>query len=238
MLVFSIQTHASIFSQSLINVELKNSKLEDLVKIIEDQTSMDFLYDVSYFRNIKLISANFKNETVETVLTKVLENTGLCFEIEHKTILIKPLEAFKTLQKEKIKGVVTDDKGETLPGVSVVIKGTSIGVSTNIDGQYQIEGVSKGAILIFSFVGMNTKEITITNQTEINVTLENSSEQLGEVVVTGMVSTDKRLFTGASEKLEAEKIKLAGMPDISRALEGRSAGVSVQNVSGTFGAAP
>lgn len=142
-------------------------------------------------------------------------------------------------RKKKISGIVTDNTGVGLPGVSVFVKGSSIGTTTNIDGEYQIQVPNKeGIILAFSFIGMDTQEIAITNQTELNINLSSSSEQIDEVVVTGMAVFDKRLFTGASEKLKAEEIKLAGIADVSRGLEGRAAGVSVQNVSGTFGAAP
>jgi TonB-linked SusC/RagA family outer membrane protein len=238
MLVFCLQANASIFSQSRINVELKNSKFEDLIKMIEDQTDMGFLYDSSELRNLKPISVSFQNETVEAVLTKALEDTGLGFEVEYKTILIKPLEDFKSIKQEKLKGTVTDDKGETLPGVSVVIKGTNIGVSTDIDGKFQIEVPSEGAILVFSFVGMNPKEVKVTNETQLNISLESSSESLNEVVVTGYQKINRKLFTGSATTVKSADVKLEGIPDASRALQGTVSGVEISNVSGTFGAAP
>ncbi len=241
MLVFCLQANASIFSQSRISVELKNSKLEDLIKIIEDQTDMGFLYNASEFRDIKPISVNFQNETVESALTKALEGTGLDFEVEYKTILIKLLEGNADQQEKRIiKGTVVDDAKLTLPGVSVIEKGTTNGVSTDFDGNYSLEIPAEGKIvLVYTFIGMEPQEITVTNQTTINVVLKGSAEQLAEVVVTtGYQKIDRKLFTGSATVLKADDAKVAGVADVGRMLEGKVAGVSVQNVSGTFGAAP
>ena len=241
MLVFCLQANANIFSQSRISVKLKNSKLEDLIKIIEDQTDMGFLYNASELRDIKSISVSSQNETVESVLTKALEGTGLSFEVEYKTILIKLLDGDSDQQDKRIiKGTVVDDTKLTLPGVSVIEKGTTNGVSTDFDGNYVLEIPAEGAVvLIYTFIGMEPQEITVTNQTTINVVLKGSAEQLAEVVVTtGYQKIDRKLFTGAATVLKAEDAKVAGVADVGRMLEGKVAGVSVQNVSGTFGAAP
>lgn len=139
-------------------------------------------------------------------------------------------------QSMHVKGVVTDNSGAVLPGVSVLIKGTTKGVVTDFDGKYNI-AVNKGEVLVFSFVGMASVEKK-ADLPVMDVVLKEDFNVLSEVVVTGITTTDKRLFTGVSDKLKASDIKLEGLPDVSRALEGRSAGVTVQNVSGTFGAAP
>jgi TonB-linked SusC/RagA family outer membrane protein len=141
-------------------------------------------------------------------------------------------------QNTQVTGVVTDAAdGQPLPGASVVIKGSTAGVTTDINGHYTIS-VPGEATLVFSFLGMKTREEAMKGRTFINVVMESDVVALTEVVVTGFGQVDKRLFTGATDKLTAENVKLDGLPDISRALEGRSAGVTVQNVSGTFGTAP
>ncbi|RXQ96858.1 SusC/RagA family TonB-linked outer membrane protein [Ancylomarina salipaludis] len=242
MLVFCLQANASIFSQSRINVELNNSSIKELIKIIEDQTDMGFLYDASQLKDVKPISVSFQNETVETVLTKALEDTGLGFEVEYKTILIKPLLENKANQQDKreIKGTVVDDTNLPLPGVSVVVKGTTNGVSTDFDGHYSLQIPATGnVVLVFTFIGMEPQEIAVTNQTTVDLVLKGSAEQLAEVVVTtGYQKIDRKLFTGSATVLKAEDAKVAGVADVGRMLEGKVAGVSVQNVSGTFGAAP
>lgn len=136
----------------------------------------------------------------------------------------------------QITGTVIDEFGEPVIGATVQVKSnTSLGTATDIDGLFTIS-VPENSILVFSYVGMQTQEVPASPN--MKVTMKSDSEILEEVVVTGMVATDKRLFTGATDKISGADVKLDGMGDISRGLEGRSAGVSVQNVSGTFGTAP
>lgn len=139
-------------------------------------------------------------------------------------------------QKRTVSGTVSDASG-ALPGVSVILKNTTTGVTSDFDGIYTIKA-EPGDILVFRYLGMETVEKTVAQSNTINVVLQESSQSLDEIVITGITTTDKRLFTGAASSVKASEIKLAGTPDISRSLEGRSAGVTVQNVSGTFGAAP
>lgn len=147
--------------------------------------------------------------------------------------------AIVSAQTITVHGTVTDRNNEPLTGATVVIKGnTSKGTITDLDGNYTLYDVPDNADLVFSYMGMKTQTVAVNGKTTINVTLSEDSEMLDEVIVTGITKTDKRLFTGASDKIKADDVKLNGSPDISRSLEGRSAGVSVQNVSGTFGVAP
>lgn len=113
-----------------------------------------------------------------------------------------------------------------------------MGTTTDIDGKFSISSVPGSAkTLQISYIGMQTQTVSITSSL-MRIVLKPDSEMLDEVVITGMQKMDKRLFTGAADQLSAANVKIDGMPEISRALEGRSAGVSVQNVSGTFGTAP
>ncbi len=135
-----------------------------------------------------------------------------------------------------VNGKVVDQLDEPLVGVTIQLKGQpGRGTVTNVDGNFTF-AASTNDTLVFSYVGMKTKELQV--QPNLYVVLMEDTEMLQEFVVTGMQQVDKRLFTGATNKLQAEDVKLDGLPEISRALEGRAAGVSVQNVSGTFGTAP
>lgn len=135
--------------------------------------------------------------------------------------------------------VVTAEENEPVIGASVLVVGTTIGGITDMDGKFTLNNVPSSArSLQISFIGYKTQTLPINRKGVMKVVLESDSEVLEEVVVTGMTKVDKRLFTGAADRLTASDVKLDGMADISRGLEGRSAGVSVQNVSGTFGTAP
>lgn len=141
-------------------------------------------------------------------------------------------------QNITVKGTVSDaSTKEPVPFASIQIKGTMTGGSTDAEGNYSIEVPSDG-ILIFSSIGYLQIEAPVKGKAIVNVEMKPDSEMLEGVVVTGMQQLDRRLFTGSAAKVNAEEAKLDGVADISRSLEGRVAGVSVQNVSGTFGTAP
>ncbi len=136
----------------------------------------------------------------------------------------------------KVTGTVYEEAGIGAIGANVVAEGTTVGTVTDFDGFFELTVPAGVKNLVISYMGYKT--VTVAVKPNISVTLESDTEQLEEVVVTGMVKQDKRLFTGAATKLEADETMLSGVADVSRSLEGRAAGVSVQNVSGTFGTAP
>ena len=145
------------------------------------------------------------------------------------------LSATTALAQSNVTGTVVDETGEPVIGASVMVKGTKTGTVTDVDGKFSLVNV-QGKTLVVSYIGYDNKEVRAQNGMKIQLT--SNSQALEEVVVTGMQKVDKRLFTGSSTKINASEAKIDGMADISRSLEGRAAGVSVQNGSGTFGTAP
>ena len=139
------------------------------------------------------------------------------------------------IAQERITGTVYEDTGDPCIGATVLIQGTKQGTKTDINGHFDIT-VPKGKKIVVSYIGMISQ--TVTPKNGMKITLKSDQHMVDEVVVTGIVKQDKRLFTGSSSKIDADKTKLAGIADVSRSLEGRVAGVQVTNVSGSFGAAP
>ena len=135
-------------------------------------------------------------------------------------------------------GKVIDAEDNPLPGVSILVKGTTRGTVSDFDGNFRIENMVIGEVLEFSYVGMTTVEIIYEGQDAFEVQLSEDSESLSEVVVTGYEDISKKLFTGVSKKIDVAAEKIDGSRDVSRLLEGKDAGVVVQNVSGSFGASP
>ncbi|WP_238250329.1 SusC/RagA family TonB-linked outer membrane protein [Capnocytophaga cynodegmi] len=140
------------------------------------------------------------------------------------------------LAQTDIKGTVTDAKGEPLLGATVILKERNVGVTTDMEGKFTIRG-EQGQTLEVSYVGFQMKKVKITSN-NLKITLQEETEQLGEVVVTGYQKIKSRVFTGASASVKMNEIKMDGVADVSRMLEGRVAGLSIQNVTGTFGSAP
>jgi len=246
-----VHFHALAIPQGkILELKIDSGSLIDVFNQIKEKTNYTFLYNVDDIRQIKKdVNLNGSARSVKSILNDCLEGSGLTYELKDQVIIIKPAPKTNTkdestsiqTKKEarKISGVVTDTDGVGLPGVSVFIKDSSVGTTTNIDGYYLIDISNKaGVVLVFSFIGMDKQEIAITNQSELNIVLSTSSEQIDEVVVTGYQVIDRRLFTGSAAKIKTEEIKLEATPDVSRFLQGQVAGVSVDNVSGTFGTAP
>ena len=151
----------------------------------------------------------------------------------------KTTNTITTILETTVSGKISEaaNPSSGIPGVAVREKGTKNGVVANANGEYTIK-VKDGATLVFSAIGFTTQEVAVNKQSKINVLLETDTKALDEVVVTGYQKIDRANFTGAAVKLKADDVKLAGTIDVGRMLEGRAAGVSVQNVSGTFGTAP
>jgi TonB-linked SusC/RagA family outer membrane protein len=239
-----MQVSAASFGQFLTLKE-RNVTLERMFREIRKQSGYDVLLSTNKIKSSTTINADFKNASIEEVMEKIIAHKDLSYTIEDKTILIrtkeksvidKVLDYFVSI---KINGKVRDKNGAPLPGVSVREKGVSNGVSTNDAGDYTIT-VKEGATLVFSYMGYKTREVTVSKEGLINVSLEEDAAQLREVnvVSTGYQTLDRKLFTGSASLVKADDAQRNGVPDISRMLEGQVAGVSVQNVSGTFGAAP
>ena len=154
------------------------------------------------------------------------------------SLLFFCFSAISSAQVSKVSGIVISaEDNEPVVGASIMVKGTTLGTISDLNGKFSLTGIPSSAkSLEVSYLGMKTQVVQI--KSNVKVVLEPDSKVIDEVVVTGMQRMDKRMFTGATSQLKAEDMKLDGMADISRSLEGRSAGVSVQNVSGTFGTAP
>lgn len=142
----------------------------------------------------------------------------------------------------KISGIVTDaGNGAPIGYATVAVKGTGRSASRPMRKahiRFPFRKGTQNATLVFSYVGYDPQEVAVGNRTKIDIALKSSSVDIDEVVVTGYQNLKKQTFTGSSVKLNASDLNVAGTSDISRMLEGKAAGVSVQNVSGTFGAAP
>lgn len=146
------------------------------------------------------------------------------------------LSSFGTFAQSTITGVVSDADLQALPGVNIVVKGTSNGVSTNFEGEYSISKVASGDILVFSYIGYKTIEIKVGNQTKINVTLQADSQQLDDIVIIGYGSSSKRDLTSSVTSVTAKSFEKQPLFRAEDALQGRAAGVQVLKNSGAPGA--
>ena len=232
-------------SKIFLTLHVQNVTLVELFDEIESRTDFTFGYQKKLAQSSLTFSLDYEQESLLNILNEISQKGNLNFKRINNTISInsKPeiqksdLSPLQGIQQLSVSGTVRDDRNEPIPGVNVVVKGTTLGTATDLDGNYKVNIPSENSVLIFSFIGFETQRITVNGRSVIDVQLGGVNE-LDEVVVTGYGDISKRTFTGSSSSISVDEVKVDGVIDVSRMLEGRVAGVNVQNVSGTFGAGP
>ncbi|SFW51858.1 TonB-linked outer membrane protein, SusC/RagA family [Sinomicrobium oceani] len=233
LILFSISTFG--FSQK-VTIKMGKVTLSNALKKISNQTNLDFFYNAEMFDMKRVVDVDFEDVDVITVVRRIVGNKYVVeFQGDDVLLIIPKEEAGQ--QKIVVRGEVVDENGVGLPGVTVVEEQARTGATTDFDGNYQIR-VSPDAVLTFSYMGYITQKIPVAGKSDISVQMKPDISELSEVVVTGYQNIQKKLFTGASSTVKPVDIQQAGVPEVSRMLEGKVAGVSVQNVSGTFGTGP
>ena len=238
-LVFTTQLSQRAYCQEVkMTFSLKNATLKEVINEIKRISAYDFVYSDSYLSAFKQRDVSYKDATIDAVLTDCLKGTGLVYNINGKTIVIKREEVKKGTTRV-VEGKVTDMKGEALPGVTILIKGLTVGTVTNLDGNYKLGIPSEEKVtLIFSFIGMKTQYITVEDNLKINVKLEEEVAEVGEVVITGYQTIDKKHLTSAITTVNAADVLVPGMTSIDQALEGRIPELLLMANSGEVGATP
>lgn len=243
-MLLSLNPGAPLFARQAPTSE----KLEPYLKQLESTYHVAFIYDGSEINKDLVIAINTRRHNsgkLDDALRDLPSQAGIEYTIVGNNVILKKATIAPKAVDDNVvaKGRVTTREGSNivpLPGVNVMIKGTRTGTTTNGNGEFAIKVPQKG-VLVFSMVGYRSEERVVTgNNPVFNIELQQESKSLSEVdvVATGYQTLDRKLFTGAATTLKGSEVKRDGITDVSRMLEGRVAGVSVQNVSGTFGAAP
>ncbi|MCE5331384.1 MAG: TonB-dependent receptor [Bacteroidales bacterium] len=235
ILFFIVQlTNSKVFSQSTtLTLDLKNVSIEEVLNTIEAKTSYRFLYNKQLIDANRKVTINEKDQNVDQILSQLFSGTDVDYVISGKQIVLSKENEKKSSQQlsTKITGRVTDYGGQPLPGVSVVVKGTTNGTITDSDGKYSLSNVVANAILKFSFMGMKGQEITISGKSTINVILVDETIGLDEVVAIGYGSMKKSDITGSVASVNAKSLKEISSANITQSLQGRIAGVQIQTTS-------
>lgn len=234
-----MQVSATVYSQATkFNFRAENRQIADVLREIEDNSDFRFFYIREQVDVERRVSVVVSDATVENILDQIFGNQGVAYKVmDDNLVLLSPDKNIKDIesvtgQQKGVTGKVTDKSGQPLPGVTVLVKGTANGTVTNGNGIYTLSNIPENATLLFSFVGMKGQEIVVGTQTNINVSMEEESIGLEEVVAIGYGTTRKKDVTGALAVVSSEEFESRSTVQIGDALQGKIAGVQISKPSG------
>jgi TonB-linked SusC/RagA family outer membrane protein len=231
---------AKSYSQK-VTLRENNITIGEVLRLIEKQTNYHFLYDKADILKAGLINVNVGNVSIETALDKCFIGQPLNYKVFKNTIAIRRrsdlFNEYSLIKDIIVRGTVSDNRGITLPGVSVKIKGTTIGLITDIEGKYSITVPDGNLILVFSYIGFTSQEVSVNGRTSIDIRLAEETNALSEVVVTALgIRREKKALTYSVSEVAGDDLTKAREINVGNALTGRVAGVTASGTSGGPGA--
>jgi TonB-linked SusC/RagA family outer membrane protein len=223
LLALFFHVSANTYSQTRMSLKFENEKLESVFNKIEAASEYSIFYKNDLIQHSKEVSGNFENKSIFEILDTVLKKENLTYTVKNKLIMIVSVNGENEVfleQQKSVSGKVTDGSGGSLPGVSVVVKGTSNGTITDADGRYTLNRIPENAILQFSFVGMKMQEVAVDGKSTINVSLTEESIGIEEVVAIGYGTQKKVNLTGAVEQVSSDVFENRSVSNATQALQG------------------
>ncbi|MGV8094533.1 MAG: TonB-dependent receptor [Mangrovibacterium sp.] len=237
--VFQAYALDSYSQNTKLTLTLNNVPIANVLEKIEDNSEFYFLYNAKLIDVKRKISIIVENEEISNILSTLFSGTGVNYKVFDRRIVLSPGEMTslpETVQQQlKITGTVTEKDGKPLPGVSIVIKGTTQGTVTDANGNYSISNISSDATLVFSFVGMRTQEVTIAGKTIINIALDEKMIGIDEVVAVGYGAQKRANVTGSVATVSGEELTESHISNIENVILGRLPGVTGMNPNGRPG---
>lgn len=238
-LMLSLSAFAANADAQQVSVTVSNAKVKTVLNSISDQTGLSLAYSAQVVDLNRKVSLNFVNTEVSEVLNAMFGNTAIGYEIKDgKIYLFKAAErttALANQQKKIITGTVVDPNGEAVIGANVLVKGTTNGTITDMDGKFSLE-VPEEAMLLVSYIGYGDYETKVGNQSNLSITLKEDSQALDELVVVGYGTMKKKDLTGAVGAVKGESLAARKTTQLSNALQGAVAGVTVTRDNSAPGA--
>ena len=219
---------------------VKSETLNKALIRFKDLTGVQILFNEQLIGNQACRDLNLVNTSVETALEKILEGSGFAYVKIDGVYIIKKIseKQLPQINSRKITGLVTDSKGNALPGVSIIVKGTSLGVTTNHDGKFEMPLLKEDQVtLVFSFIGMESREVAVSDDKPLKVVLNESMENLEEVVVTGIFERRAESFTGSATTMTRKELLSRGNQNLIQSLKNLDPSLNIsENLS--FGSDP
>ena len=231
------QASDSYAQKAKISMEVTNLTVGEILKNIENQSEFDFFYNNKHVDLNRRVSVSAENEDVFEVLDQIFSGTGVSYSVLDKKIILSVKKQDAVSQSVVVKGKVVDKDNIPVPGVNVQVKGSSTGTITDFDGNYSIEVPSSKSVLVFSFVGYKTQEVTADGKEKMDIQLLEDTELLDEVVVVGYGTSRKGDLTGALTTMRPDVNDAAKAASLDNLLNGKVAGLVVSVASANPGAA-
>ena len=220
---FALPMEGSAQQKTKVTVELRNVSLDEVISELRKQTDYDFFYNTELAKSKKNVNVAAKDKQVTELLNEILPPLGMEYAVQGDMISIRAKEQkqMQTTESKEVSGKVIDAQGNVLPGVTVLVKGTTLGTSTDADGKYNLTlpVMNQNLVLVFSFIGMESQEVVYTGQSNINITLIASATEMDEVVITGIYTRKKESFTGSSQTYRDEELKMVGNANVLESLK-------------------
>jgi TonB-linked SusC/RagA family outer membrane protein len=243
-----IQVSASVYSQTTkLTLKMRDAKVAEVLDAIENQSEFRFAYSPGYIDLERELTVDIREKTVEESLNVIFDGTDVEFAIRDRHILLFPtslkpgtntivahsVRSVGSYQQRTVSGKVTDSGGEPLPGTSIVIKGTTQGTVTDAVGNYFLTNVPLDAILVFSFVGMETREVNVDGRSVIDIVMNPAVIGVDEVVVTALgISREKKSLGYSVSEVDGESLQRVAQENVLNSLSGKVAGVTINSTGG------
>ncbi|RIJ50463.1 SusC/RagA family TonB-linked outer membrane protein [Maribellus luteus] len=222
---------------SKLNIKVENTTLSEVLQLIEKESEYFLFYNNKVLDLNEIVTLDIKNKSVVEVLDILFKDKGVTYTFNNKQIILSKKEGKgDSVQQKSVSGTVTDKNGQPLPGVTIVLKGTTNGTTSNSDGEFSLSRIPENGTLVFSFIGLETLEVSVDGQSVVDVVMQETSVGVDEVVVTalGIKKLKKRVGYSVQE-VKGESLQKAKAPTVIESLTGKIAGVIVANTSEFFG---
>ena len=238
-LLFNVQAAVKAQGQT-VSLKLEQVSVAEAIRQLKEQTQLDFFFSNKQVDVDRKVSLDLQDIRLDEAL-KMLLGEGYSYEFLDDVVIIKPVEVKNPemgvpQEKVTLRGVVRDENGELLPGVTVTIKGTSLGTATDVDGKWKLDlPKMENIVLVFSFVGMQSQEVAYKGQEEMNVMLKTDTKQMKEVVVTGIFKKARESYTGSVSTITREELKMHRGQNLLQTLKNADASLNfaIDNAAGS-----
>jgi TonB-dependent starch-binding outer membrane protein SusC len=233
MVVFSLNISATGFGQFTFTAEGKT--VREIFNIIEQGSNYRFFYNDEFVTASKIMDLEIKNQDINQVLDKILASTDYTYKVFENNLIVISLKGnvreLSDLQQKIVRGVINDEKGNPVPGVTVAIKGTTRGTLTDLNGNFVLDNVDPQSTLVISFIGYTSQEILVGDKAQINITLTQELTALNEVVVVGYGTQRRESVTGSVASISGNGLRDIPASNFSQSLQGRLPGVELSQTS-------